>query len=80
MNENREVVLELIAEHEVRHTMNERSLVITLSKKSGVFEGFYRLVVVESGPYFRRSFCRHNHVGVSPVSCSAESSNPRVWC
>jgi len=36
---------ELIAEHEVGHTMNERFLLITMSKKSVVFEGFYGLVV-----------------------------------
>ena len=47
---------ELIAEHEVRHTMNERFLVITMSKKSGVFEGFYGLVVGEYGPKIRQEF------------------------
>ena len=44
------------AEHEVRYTGNERFLVITMSKTSGVAEGLYGLVVGESGPKIRQEF------------------------
>ena len=47
---------ELIAEHEVRYTGNESSLVITMSKTSGVAEGLYGLVVGVSGPKMRHEF------------------------
>jgi len=56
---------ELSAEHEVIYTRNERFLVITTSRPSGVTKGLYGLVVGESGPkirqelpsaYSRRSF------------------------
>jgi len=47
---------ELSAEREVRYTGNERVLVITMSKTSGVAEGLYRLVAGESGPKFRQEF------------------------
>ena len=57
---------ELSAEHEVRYTGNEKFLVITMSRTSGVTEGLYGLVV--AGPVQRldRSSRRHNHVVVSP--------------
>jgi len=45
---------EFSAEHEVRYTGNERFLVITMSRTSAVTEGFYRLVVGESGPKIRQ--------------------------
>jgi hypothetical protein len=41
---------ELSAEHEVRYTGIERFLVITMSRTSGITEGFYGLVVGDSGP------------------------------
>ena len=47
---------ELSAEHEVRYAGNERFLVITMSKTSGVGEGLYGLVVGESGPKIRQQF------------------------
>ena len=47
---------ELSAEHEVRHTGSERFLVITMSRTSGVTEGFYGLVVGECGPKIRQEF------------------------
>jgi len=47
---------ELSAEHEVRYTGNERSLVNTMSKTSGVAEGLYGLVVGVSGPRIRQQF------------------------
>ena len=69
---------QLSAEHEVRYTGDVRFLVITISKTSGVAKGLYGLVVGVTGPKIRSS-CRNNHAGVSPVLCSAASSNPRVW-
>jgi len=47
---------ELSAEHEFRYTGNERFLVITMSKTSGVAEGLYGLVVGESGPKIRQKY------------------------
>jgi hypothetical protein len=43
-------------EHEVRYTGNERFLVITMSRTSGVTEGLYGFVVGESGPKIRQEF------------------------
>ena len=60
---------ELCAEPEVRYTANDWFLVITISKISGVQQGFYGLVVGEYGPQIRQKFTSPNHVGVSPVSC-----------
>ena len=47
---------ELSAEHEVRYTGNVRSFVTAKSKKSGVAEGLYLLVVGVSGPKIRQEF------------------------
>jgi len=47
---------ELSAEHEVRYTGNERFLVITISKTSGVVDGLYELVVGKSGSKIRQEF------------------------
>ena len=47
---------ELSAEHEVRYTRNERFLVITMYRTSGVTKGLYGLVVGESGPKIRQEF------------------------
>jgi hypothetical protein len=47
---------ELSAEHEVRYAGNERILVITMSRTSGVTEGLYGLMVGESGPKIRQEF------------------------
>ena len=47
---------EFNAEHEVRYTRNEMSLVITISKSSGLAEGLYGLVVGVSGPNIRQEF------------------------
>ena len=47
---------ELSAEHEVRYTGNERFLVTTMSRTSGVTEGLYGLVIGESGPKIRQEF------------------------
>jgi len=47
---------ELSAEHEVRYTGNERFLVITMSRTSGVTEGLYGFVVGESGSKIRQEF------------------------
>jgi len=47
---------EFSAEHEVRYTGNKRSLVITMSKTSGVAEGLYGLVVGVSGPKIGQEF------------------------
>jgi len=47
---------ELSAEHEVRYTGDGRSLVITISKTSGIAEGLYGLVVGVSGPKIRQEF------------------------
>jgi len=47
---------ELSAEHEVRYTGNERFLVITMSRTSGVTKGLYGLVVGESSPKIRQEF------------------------
>jgi hypothetical protein len=44
---------ELSAEHEVRFAGNERFLVITISRRSGITEGLYGVVVGESGPKIR---------------------------
>ena len=41
---------EFSAEHEVRYNENERLLVLTMSRTSGLTEGFYGLVVGETGP------------------------------
>ena len=68
----------LSVEHKFRYTGNERLLVITMSKTSGVAEGLYGLVVGGPVQISDNSFRRHNYVGVSPVSCSAEYLNPRV--
>jgi hypothetical protein len=45
---------ELSAEHEVRYTGKGRTLAITMSRTSGVAEGFYVLVVGVSGPKIRQ--------------------------
>jgi len=68
---------ELSAEQEVRYTGIERFLFFTMSRISGLTEGLYGLL----SPVHRSdgSSRRHNHVGVSHVSCVAASSNPRVW-
>jgi hypothetical protein len=47
---------ELSAEHEVRYIGEERFLVITMSKTSGVAEGLYGLVVGVSGPKIRQEY------------------------
>ena len=47
---------ELSAEHEFRHTGDERFWVMTVIKTSGVAEGSYRLVVGESVPKIRQEF------------------------
>jgi hypothetical protein len=47
-------------------------------KISGEAEWLYWLVVGVAGSNNRQAFCRRNHVGVSPVSCSAARSNPCV--
>jgi len=47
---------ELSVEHEVRDTGNESFLVIAMSKTSGVADGYYGLVVGESGPKIRDEF------------------------
>jgi hypothetical protein len=47
---------ELSAEHEARYVMKWISLVITMSKASGVTEGLYGLVVGVSGPKIRQEF------------------------
>ena len=47
---------ELSAEHEVRYIGNERFLVITMSRTSGVTEGLNGLVVGESGPEIIQEF------------------------
>ena len=70
---------ELSAEHEVRYTRDVSFLVITMSKTSGVAKGLYWLVVGCLVQRSDRSSRRHNHAGVSPVLCSAASSNPCVW-
>jgi len=44
------------SEHEVRYTGNERFLVITMSRASGVTKVLYGLVVGESGPKIRQEF------------------------
>jgi len=69
---------ELGAEHDVTYTGNESFFVITMSRSSGVIKGLYGLMVGSVVQRSDRSFRRHNHVGVSPVSCFAASSNPRV--
>ena len=55
---------ELSAEHVVRYTGKRSSLVITISKTSGIAEELCGLVVGVSGPKIRQD--RHNHVSVSP--------------
>jgi hypothetical protein len=70
---------ELSAEHEAKYNGDETFLVLTMSKTSGVSEGFYGLVVGVSGLTSDRSSRRHNHVGVTPRSCSVAISNPRSW-
>jgi len=45
---------EFSAEHEVRCTGNERFLVVTMSRTSGVTQRLYGLVVGESGPKIRQ--------------------------
>jgi len=47
---------EFSAKREVRYTGNERFLVITMSRISGVTKGLYGLVVGESGPKIRQEF------------------------
>ena len=47
---------ELSAEHEVRYTENERFLVITMSRTSGVTKRLYGLVVAKSGSKNRQEF------------------------
>ena len=47
---------ELSAEHEVRYTGNEKFLVITMSRTSGVTKGLCGLVVGEFGPKIRQEF------------------------
>jgi hypothetical protein len=47
---------ELSEEQEVRCTEDERSLVITMSRTSGVAELLYVLVVGESDPKIRQEF------------------------
>ena len=47
---------ELSAEHEVRYTGNDRLLVMTMSKTSGVTEGLYGLVVGKNGQNIRQEF------------------------
>ena len=47
---------ELSAENEVRNTGNERFLVITKSRTSGVSKRMYGLVVGESAPKIRQEF------------------------
>jgi hypothetical protein len=47
---------EISAEHEVRYTGKGRSFVTAISKKSGVAEGLYGLVVGVSGPEIRQEF------------------------
>ena len=41
---------ELSAEHEFRYTGNERFIVITMTRASGVTKGLYGLMVREPGP------------------------------
>ena len=60
---------ELRAENEVRYTGVERFLFITMSKTSGVAEGFYGLVVgipVQSSDRISRNYIP---VGFSFVGC-----------
>jgi hypothetical protein len=47
---------EISAEHEARCTEDDISLVITMSKTSGVAEGLYGLVGGVSGPKIRQEF------------------------
>jgi len=70
---------ELSAKQGVRQTGNESSITITISTTLGVAEMLYGCWLACPVQRSDRSSRRHNHVGVSPVSCSAASSNPRVW-
>jgi hypothetical protein len=69
----------LSAEHEARCTEEGRSLVITMSKTSGVAEGFTGLWLGCQAQRTERISRRHNHAGVSPSSWSTESSSRHVY-
>jgi hypothetical protein len=47
---------ELSAKYEVKYTGNKRFLDITMSRTSGVLEGFYAFVVGVSGLKMRQEF------------------------
>jgi len=51
---------ELSVGHKVRYIGNERFLVITMSKTSGLADKFYGLVVSESDPKIRQEFSSAN--------------------
>jgi hypothetical protein len=67
---------ELSAQHEARYTGEGRNLAIRISKTSGEVDVLYQLAVRVSGQRSDRSVRRYNHVGISPVSCSAVSCIP----
>jgi hypothetical protein len=66
--------LELIAEHEARYTDEGISLVITMSKTSGLAEGLYGWVVGVSGPKIRHTLPSALHT----QKFSSSRGQPRV--